>query len=525
MSRSIASALPALVLLGLAPVASAQSITLFGQRYEVQRFDYHAEITWTNPVSPFNQEGLLRIEGAWWTANGHMLVATSHQDQSVPTTYANFLLEIAPVYDAQHNVTGMQYVRTVVANDPALLGSPFDLRVGGLVINPTATGIAANGNLIAADGGSTKLRAYDINTGALLPYGLTGDGVSVMPPMFGITDLAISTEGAPSTWRLWGLDEGSKMINSFTLDATPIASFPVAILADPAALNGDPKGLVYLSDVSTWPASFHGQGGVLLMSMGDSGPGLQAFRLDGTEIAYEPIDNTVFVTSTPANQPKIESIAADPATGRLFMYMEKGSLVDNWVWVLTPDCNANLIADADDIANGTEHDDNADGVPDACQSSGQGFCFGDGSGTACPCGNASAVGAGAGCLSSLGTGAKLTAAGTPSLSADNIVLAGVGMPDSSALYFQGTMQVNGGMGAAFGDGLRCAGGSVVRLKPVTNAGGSSHYPAAGDPPVSVRGQIAAPGTFEYQVWYRNAASFCTSATFNLSNGLSLTWIP
>jgi len=97
------------------------------------------------------------------------------------------------------------------------------------------------------------------------------------------------------------------------------------------------------------------------------------------------------------------------------------------------------------------------------------------------------------------------------------------MPNSSALYFQGTGQVNGGMGVAFGDGLRCVGGTVLRLKVVTNAAGSSQYPQAGDPSVSVRGQITMPGVRNYQVWYRNAASFCTSQTFNLSNGWSVTW--
>jgi hypothetical protein len=41
----------------------------------------------------------------------------------------------------------------------------------------------------------------------------------------------------------------------------------------------------------------------------------------------------------------------------------------------------------------------------------------------------------------------------------------------------------------------------------------------------VRGLVAAPGTRTYQVWYRNAAAFCTSSTFNLSNGLQIAWGP
>jgi hypothetical protein len=65
----------------------------------------------------------------------------------------------------------------------------------------------------------------------------------------------------------------------------------------------------------------------------------------------------------------------------------------------------------------------------------------------------------------------------------------------------------------------------VRLATKTNASGASQYPAAGDPSVSVRGGVLAPGMRTYQVWYRNAAAFCTTATFNLTNGLRATWVP
>ncbi len=154
---------------------------------------------------------------------------------------------------------------------------------------------------------------------------------------------------------------------------------------------------------------------------------------------------------------------------------------------------------------------------------GTGFCFGDGSGTACPCGNASAPADAAGCLSSLGTPGKLGASGTPSVSADSIVLTGTGMPNSSALYFQGTGQQAGGAGAVFGDGLRCAAGSVIRLGTKANASGTSSYPTGADLAVSVRGACAPGDTRHYQIWYRNAAAFCSASTFNLSNGYTLAW--
>jgi hypothetical protein len=80
------------------------------------------------------------------------------------------------------------------------------------------------------------------------------------------------------------------------------------------------------------------------------------------------------------------------------------------------------------------------------------------------------------------------------------------------------------MGVVFGDGLRCAAGTITRLatKPVLS--GSATYPAGSDPSVSVRGLLPpAGGTRHYQVWYRNAAAFCTLSTFNLTNGLTVTW--
>jgi Tol biopolymer transport system component len=152
------------------------------------------------------------------------------------------------------------------------------------------------------------------------------------------------------------------------------------------------------------------------------------------------------------------------------------------------------------------------------------FCFGDGTGLACPCANSGAPGRG--CANSIdASGARLAATGTARVSADTFVLLGSGMPNSTALYFQGTSQLNGGTGAMFGDGLRCAGGTVIRLGTRLNAGGASRYPDAGDVAISVRGLVAGGDARTYQIWYRNAAAFCTTSTFNLSNGLGVTWIP
>ncbi len=154
------------------------------------------------------------------------------------------------------------------------------------------------------------------------------------------------------------------------------------------------------------------------------------------------------------------------------------------------------------------------------------YCAGDGSGTACPCGNAGA--GGQGCASSVSTsGARLSASGIASIANDTLVLHGDSMPNAAALFFQGTARTNGGLGVVFGDGLRCAGGTITRLATKLNVAGTSSYGGpVGDLAVSVRGMVPAGGGLRvYQVWYRNAAAFCTSATFNLTNGLEVPWVP
>jgi hypothetical protein len=153
-----------------------------------------------------------------------------------------------------------------------------------------------------------------------------------------------------------------------------------------------------------------------------------------------------------------------------------------------------------------------------------GYCFGDGTATPCPCANFGAPGRG--CANSVvPQGGQLLSSGSAVISADTWVLHASGMPNSFALYFQGTAQENGGNGTAFGDGVRCVGGTIVRLGTKNNVGGASQYPEPGNLSISVKGGVTAPGMRTYQVWYRNAAVFCTPSTFNLTNGWQVNWIP
>lgn len=154
-----------------------------------------------------------------------------------------------------------------------------------------------------------------------------------------------------------------------------------------------------------------------------------------------------------------------------------------------------------------------------------GYCFGDGTGAACPCGNAGRPEKG--CDNSFDTdGALLIGVGTTSLSSDTFVLAASTLtPGTSVVFIQGTASAS----QSFGDGLRCVGSTVTRLgRRAADAMGTCAYGfgIAGDAPASIAGSVpASGGTRLYQAWYRNAAAFCTASTFNLSNGLSVLWVP
>lgn len=153
-------------------------------------------------------------------------------------------------------------------------------------------------------------------------------------------------------------------------------------------------------------------------------------------------------------------------------------------------------------------------------------CPGDGSiptQAACPCGNNG--GAGRGCANSASaTGAVLSCEGVTN--PDTIRLTTAGMPATSFCIFAKTDSFDP-LGTTYGDGVWCLSGSLIRLRSRTATVGTAYFPEPTDPfDVSTRGATP-PGsgiTAEYGVFYRNASTtFCTPATFNATNGYSLTW--
>jgi len=147
------------------------------------------------------------------------------------------------------------------------------------------------------------------------------------------------------------------------------------------------------------------------------------------------------------------------------------------------------------------------------------FCFCD---QISPCGNPGLAGNGCG-NGSDPFGANLSASGFPSVATDSISLEGsAAVPGQPGLFFQGDNAVNNGTGVFFGDGLRCAGMNVVRLQVVAADGSGDSQTSA---PIALTGGVGAGDTRHYQLWYRDPAGSPCGTTFNLTNGLTLNWLP
>jgi len=155
------------------------------------------------------------------------------------------------------------------------------------------------------------------------------------------------------------------------------------------------------------------------------------------------------------------------------------------------------------------------------------FCTGDGSAAPCPCGNQGGPGRGCG-HSGNAQGVRLAASGMPSIAWDSVSLLAAGLPAGApTLLLQSTNAASAIL--SFGDGLRCLGSPVVRmgLRSASAQGTVDRgCGVSGDARLSAVGQVPLTGgTRYYQLYYRNAGSFCAPEQWNTSNGLSLEWRP
>ena len=147
------------------------------------------------------------------------------------------------------------------------------------------------------------------------------------------------------------------------------------------------------------------------------------------------------------------------------------------------------------------------------------YCFGDGTGAACPCGANGNTGEG--CANTGGAGgATLSASGSASFSNDTWQLDVVGIPGNKpGLVLRGNNQV----AAPAGDGLLCTAGGSQRSQVQISSGGATtftNFKGGSFGSVSNSGSAT-----NFQFWYRDPSNPCSGAGFNFTNGMSVTYLP
>lgn len=392
------------------------------------------------------------------------------------------------------------------------LAQTFD--VSGL--NHVSTGDMAfdhsSTRLFLSDGATNGL-IYEINslTGALIG---TIDPSSI-PGLHGGPD-ALALHATPSTdddfyvFSSFGESEGGRITHGGAL----VTDFGSSFSATGA--DTDSAGNLWISSGTTVG------GGTVLHRLSATGVIQQSVTVQGSNL-------------------RMMDITFDPFSGALYGLREDGILVEvnttTGAQVSATDLNPFLLS-TNSVAGGVTFGSDgrklfvgsgtaaaADTILVLRREFDSTICDGLVPGFACPCANAGLPGHG--CENSFGTGGGLlSSSGLPRVSQDSFFMLAEGLPPStSCLFFQGTTTPESGP-PPFGDGLRCVQGTVIRLSTKATVGGAAVYPVGGDPLVSVRGQIPSAGaTRFYQAWYRNVASFCTPAGFNLTNGIRVVWRP
>lgn len=151
---------------------------------------------------------------------------------------------------------------------------------------------------------------------------------------------------------------------------------------------------------------------------------------------------------------------------------------------------------------------------------GSAFCFGDGSGTACPCGNDSAS-TGEGCEHSGGVGMLISGSGTASITNDDLTLTTTQVPpNNTGIFYTGTTSPAN----TLYDGVQCAGGSVRRFGGISQSDGTAQdtgFVAQAGPAYFQPG-----GTYHFQFWSRDVALPGPCGTgANFSPGYAVTMTP
>jgi hypothetical protein len=120
---------------------------------------------------------------------------------------------------------------------------------------------------------------------------------------------------------------------------------------------------------------------------------------------------------------------------------------------------------------------------------------------------------------STGFGARIRASGSLSVAANDVCLVASPVPSGSGLFAYGS----GPQQTPLGNGVLCIGGTIARSTVATSVGGALSHQLDLNAPPSPAAVILPGSTWWFQAWYRDVPA--GGASFNLSNGLQLSFVP
>ena len=270
---------------------------------------------------------------------------------------------------------------------------------------------------------------------------------------------------------------------------------------------------------------------------GNSGSSFPSVSADGRFVAFESFSTNlpdggngvnVYVRDRTAETTEIVSIKTNGERVQGGAFNELASISDDGRYVVFRSANRDLVpGDSNGSADVFLHDRWAAGFTSVCSPGIDGVA-------GCPCGNPPTE-PGRGCANSASRqGASLSAQGIAYLSIDSLVLVTTDeSPSSPSVVFESAESSSAG--TAYGQGVRCLTGPLVRLYTKTSVGGGIRAPdfGAGDAAISAtsasKGLRIRPGqpTFFF-VAYRDrvVGTGCpASATFNATQTAEIVWWP
>ena len=310
------------------------AVTLFDRDYRLWRFDYQSQVRFPDAKTTGKLTGLTGVSGATMLPTGNFLLCSNTMNASPANSYKNYVIEVKLTTTTDGLPSGFSFVRTVLTNDATRDG--YDLNPTGVAINTDDSGIAANGNLAVVSNNS-KLRPFYLATGATIPNDDFPGGYSLSPPNSSTQDV-VYVPLRRSFFTLW--PNPVSAVTIFGRDGLIGPAFYAGANAQAGTL-GQPAGIAYLDPSGRYPRLFGSRGGILV-TLDERGPALESYTIDGSPVRREYLSPTLqpgavtLPLMSPGAPLRLEGLAADPATGNIYLFNRGAVTGGTCAFILVP---------------------------------------------------------------------------------------------------------------------------------------------------------------------------------------------